>query len=283
MTFLKCFSRFLYAQGRKNNIINLSAQMSYRTLSAFIPFLMLLYNLINWFSAGINETLVFVLSKILPQSIMAYVNLAIENASTISFSLGTNLILGFFILYVSVSAMHSLITSLNRIFGQKETRGIIALWIQAILYLFLFLLIIFFTIFFYLFGEKLLSFIFNALNLSEFFAVFIILFTLLYMILVPTFIFTLIYMYAPKNHLGFFEALPGGFFVSVSWFIILFLYALFANSALDFNTFFFNLQGPFSLFFVVYLICFSLTLGGVVNLYGAEQTLLKKKSREARR
>lgn len=281
MTFLKCFSRFLYIQSRKNNIINLSAQMSYRTLSAFIPFLMLLYNFINWFSAGINETLVFVLSKILPHSIMNYVNLAMENASSISFSWGTNLILGFFILYVSVSAMHSLITSLNRIFGQEETRGIIALWIQAMLYLFLFLLIIFFTIFFYLFGEKLLAFIFSALNISEFFAVFIILFTLIYMIIVPTLIFTLVYMYAPKNHLDFFEALPGGFFVSISWFLILFLYALFANSALDFSTFFFNLQGPFSLFFVVYLISFTLTLGGVVNLYGTKQSSVKQEIREA--
>jgi membrane protein len=283
MTFIKCFSRFLYVHGRKNNIINLSAQMSYRALSAFIPILMLLYNFINWFSAGVNATLVFVLSKILPQSIMDYVDLAMENATTISFSLGTNLILGFFILYVSVSAMHSLITSLNRIFGQKETRGIVVLWIQSILYLFLFLLIIFFTVFFYLFGEKLLAFIFSALNLSEFFAVFIILFTLLYIIIVPTLIFTLIYMYAPKTHLGFFEALPGGAFVSICWFTILFLYALFANAALDFNTFFFNLQGPFSLFFVVYLICFTLTLGGVVNLYGAEQSLLKKESQEAGR
>lgn len=280
MTFLKCFSRFLYVQGRKNNIINLSAQMSYRTLSAFIPFLMLLYNFINWFSAGVNETLIFVFSQILPPSIMAYVNLAMENASTISFSWGTNLILGVFILYVSVSAMHSLITSLNRIFGQEETRGIIALWIQALLYLFLFLLIVFFAFFFYLFGEKLLAFVFSALNISEFFTVFIMLFTLIYMIIMPTLIFTLIYMYAPKNHLGFFEALPGGAFVSISWFMILFLYALFANLALDFSTFFFNLQGPFSLFFVVYLICFTLTLGGVVNLYGTKQSSVKQKNRE---
>ncbi|MBU4541843.1 MAG: YihY/virulence factor BrkB family protein [Firmicutes bacterium] len=282
MVFLKCFSRFLYVQGRKNNIINLSAQMSYRTLAAFIPFLMLLYNFINWFSASVNETLIFVLSKILPQSIMDYVNLAMENASTISFSWGTNLILGFFILYVSVSAMFSLITSLNRIFEQEETRGLIALWIQALLYLVLFLLLIFFTVFFYLFGEKLLAFIFSALNLTDFFAVFIILFTLIYMIIVPTLIFTLIYMFAPKKHLGFFEALPGGFFVSISWFIILFLYALFASSTLDINTFFFNLQGPFSLFFVVYLICFTLTLGGVTNLYAAEQSLSKKISPEGK-
>ena len=169
MTFLKCFSRFLYVQGRKNNIINLSAQMSYRTLAAFIPFLMLLSSFINWFSASVNDTFIFVLSKILPQSIMDYVNLAMENANTISFSWGTNLILGFFILYVSVSAMHSLISSLNRIFGQEENRGIVALWIQAVLYLFLFLLIIFLTVFFYLFGEKLLALIFSTLNLSEFF------------------------------------------------------------------------------------------------------------------
>ncbi|AWW27007.1 YihY/virulence factor BrkB family protein [Acetobacterium carbinolicum] len=282
MTFLKCFSRFLYVQGRKNNIINLSAQMSYRTLAAFIPFLMLLSSFINWFSASVNETFIFVLSKILPQSIMDYVNLAMENANTISFSWGTNLILGFFILYVSVSAMHSLISSLNRIFGQEENRGIVALWIQAVLYLFLFLLIIFLTVFFYLFGEKLLALIFSTLNLSEFFAVFIILFTLIYMIIVPTFIFTLIYMYAPKNHLGFFEALPGGAFVSISWFVIIFLYTLFASSPLDVNAFFFNLQGPFSLFFMVYLICFTLSLGGVVNLYGAEQSSLRQASLEVK-
>ncbi|MDK2941751.1 MAG: rane protein [Acetobacterium sp.] len=282
MTFLKCFSRFLYVQGRKNNIINLSAQMSYRTLAAFIPFLMLLSSFINWFSASVNDTFIFVLSKILPQSIMDYVNLAMENANTISFSWGTNLILGFFILYVSVSAMHSLISSLNRIFGQEENRGIVALWIQAVLYLFLFLLIIFLTVFFYLFGEKLLALIFSTLNLSEFFAVFIILFTLIYMIIVPTFIFTLIYMYAPKNHLGFFEALPGGAFVSISWFVIIFLYTLFASSPLDVNAFFFNLQGPFSLFFMVYLICFTLSLGGVVNLYGAEQSSLRQASLEVK-
>ncbi len=275
MNFIKCFSHFLYIQGRNHHIVNLSAQMSYRTLSAFIPFLMLLYSFVNWFSAGVNETLIYVFSKILPPSIMTYVNLAMENSHTLTFSLGTNLVLGCFILYVSVSAMHSLITSLNRISGQEETRGMAALWIQSILYLFLFLLLIFFTFFFYLFGEKLFFFIFNTLDLSDFFAVFIIFFTLLYTLVVPTLIFTLIYMYAPKNHLGFFEALPGGAFVCLSWTVILSLYALFDDAPLDFDRFFSNLQGPFSLFVTVYLICFSLTLGGVVNLYQAKPSKIK--------
>lgn len=269
MTRIKCFSRFLITQGKKNNIVNLSAQMSFRTLSAFIPFLMLLYNFINWFSASINKQFFEALAIVLPESIMSYVNFAMENATAYPVSSSTNLVIGFFLIYISVSAMHSLITSLNRIFGQEETRGLIALWVQSIVYLFLFLLIILLTLFFYLFGIKLFSFILGAFNLSNIFTIFITLFSLIYIIILPTLIFTLIYMFAPKNHLSFFQALPGGLFVSIGWIVILFVYGIFANATINFSTFFLNLQGPFSLFFVVYLICFTLTLGGVVNLYSS--------------
>lgn len=280
MTKIKCFSRFLITQGKKNNIVNLSAQMSFRTLSAFIPFLMLLYTFINWFSTSINKQFFAALAMILPQSIMSYVNFAMENATAYPVSSSTNLVIGFFLLYISVSAMHSLITSLNRIFGQDETRGLVALWVQSIVYLFLFLLLILFTLFFYLFGIKLFGFIFGALNLSNLFAIFITLFSLIYIVIIPTLIFTLIYMFAPKNHLSFFQALPGGLFVSIGWIVILVLYGIFANATINFSTFFLNLQGPFSLFFVVYLISFTLALGGVVNLYSSRNESIESTESE---
>lgn len=276
------FSRFLMTQGKKNNIVNLSAQMSFRILSAFIPFLMLLYNFINWFSASINQQFFAALAIVLPKSIMNYVNFAMENATAYPVSTSTNLVIGFFLLYISVSAMHSLITSLNRIFGQDETRGFAALWIQSIIYLFLFLLIIMFTLFFYLFGIKLFGFIFSALDLSNILAIFITLFSLIYIIIIPALIFTLIYMFAPKNHLSFSNAFPGGLFVSIGWIVILFLYGIFAEATINFKTFFLNLQGPFSLFFVVYLISFTLTLGGVVNLYSSQNEPAKITESEER-
>jgi membrane protein len=281
MKFLIRFCRFLITQGKQNNIMNLSAQIAYRMLSAFIPFLMLLYNFVNWFSAGVNETIVFFLSRILPPSMMAYVNLAIENASAVSFSWGTNLILLFFALYVSVSAMHALIIALNRIFGQAETRGTVTLWLQAVIYLFLFLIIIFLTFFFYLFGEKLFFVIADVFDLSGLFILLTTLFSLIYVLMVPTLIFTLIYMFAPKNRLSFLVALPGGIFVSTGWSVILTLYGIYANSALDLGNFFFNLQGPFSLFFSVYLIALTLTAGGLVSLYAASRTTLNKGGKES--
>jgi len=271
MAFIKRFSRFLIAEGKRNNIIILSAQMSYQALLAFIPFMMLLYNFLNWISSEMNDKFMTALSQFLPDSILDYFHTAAENTAITPISTGSNLLIGFFILYVSISAMFSLITSLNRIFGQGETRGIPGLLIQAILYLLLFLGMILFTIIFYALGENILYLIFNLLNLSQIFTVFLTVFGILYIAVITTLIFTLIYMFAPKNHLSFFEALPGGLFVSIGWMTLLFIYNIVAKPFLNLTTFFNDIQGPFSLCILIFMICFTLTLGGVINLYSIDK------------
>ncbi|KNZ40281.1 YihY/virulence factor BrkB family protein [Acetobacterium bakii] len=274
MVFIKNFTRFLFTEGKKNNIINLSAQMSYQALLAFIPFMMLLYNFLNWISSELNDKFMTTLSNFLPDSILDYFYTAAENTINTPISTGSNLLIGFFILTVSISAMFSLLNSLNRIFGQKETRGIPGLLVQAILYLFLFLVMILFTIVFYAFGETILHYLFNLLNLSQAFTVFLTAFGILYVGVVTTLIFTLIYMFAPKQRLDFFEALPGGLFVSIGWIALLFIYNLIAKPFLNLTTFFDNIQGPFSLCILIFMICFTLALGGVINLY----TITKKQN-----
>jgi len=271
MVFIKNFTRFLFTEGKKNNIINLSAQMSYQALLAFIPFMMLLYNFLNWISSEINVKFMTAFSRFLPDSILDYFQTAAENTINTPISTGSNLLIGFFILTVSISAMFSLLTSLNRIFGQKESRGIPGLLVQAILYLFLFLIMILFTIVFYAFGENILYLILNLLNFSQAFTVFLTAFGILYIGIVTTLIFTLIYMFAPKHRLDFFEALPGGLFVSIGWMSLLFIYNLVAKPFLNITAFFSNIQGPFSLCILIFMICFTLALGGVINLYSIDK------------
>ena len=271
MTFINRFSRFLFTQGKKNHIINLSAQMSYQALLAFIPFMMLVYNFLNWISTEMNGKFMAALSNFLPASVLDYFHTAAENTINTPISTGSNLLIGFFILFVSISAMFSLIISLNRIFGQEETRSIPGLIVQAILYLLLFLVMILFTIIFYALGENTLYHIFNLFNLSQIFTVFLTAFGILYVGVITTLIFTLIYKFAPKNHLSFFEALPGGLFVSIGWMSLLFIYNIVAKPFLNLTTFFNNVQGPFFLCIFIYTICFTLTLGGVINLYSIDK------------
>ncbi|MGL4607519.1 MAG: YihY/virulence factor BrkB family protein [Eubacteriaceae bacterium] len=276
-TRIKEFTYFMFKKSQDHHVVNLSAQMSYRLLLAFIPFFMLLYNLIHWFYSELSHSNLDFLSNILPKIFIDYISAAQINAQNTPISLGSNLLIGFFILYVSIAAMHSLIHALNRIFGQEETRGFFALWFQSFLYLFLFIFVIFLTILFYFLGENIITFVFSILHIPLAFFPILEIFTFIYLLGTVAIVFTLIYQYSPKVHLKFFEALPGGLFVALGWMLLFFIYQSFVNSFLDFTHYLKDLQGPFSLCALIFLISLIITLGAIVNLYVIKKN--KKKER----
>ncbi len=267
MIKVKDFFSFLYTQSRDSNIVNLSAQMSYRILTAFIPLLMLFFNFTKWFSRNLDTAFLGEFEWIIPNSILEYLDIAKRQSADISFSASSNIVISFVALYISVSAMHALVVSLNRIFERRDQRQGITLWLQAIVYLILFLIILLLIFFIYIVGEYLLSFIFNCFQLSESLSYFLGIFSFIYLLVVASIIFTLIYMFAPKKPLTLAASLPGGIFVSFCWVLIFIVYWFFVSANLDFSNFFFQIQGPFSLLISVYLIAFTLNLGAVVNLY----------------
>ena len=263
----KNFFSFLFVQSRDSNIVNLSAQMSYRLITAFIPLFMLIYNFINWLLQNLNLDFLDTFDWILPDSFLNYLNIAKEQSADISFSLNSNLIISFVALYISVSAMYAVIRSLNRIFEDRDQRAGIALWVQALIYLFLFLIIIALILFIYAVGEYILDFLFSWFQLPESASFFLGIFTVVFLLGVTSIIFMLIYMFAPKKPLKVIASLPGGIFVSFFWVTLFIVYWFFLSANLDFTNFFFQLQGPFLLLIGVYLIAFTLNLGAVVNLY----------------
>ncbi len=155
MKTVRDFFGFLFVEAKKNNIVNLSAQMAYRVLFGFIPLLMLVYYFLNQVSSELNETMLVGLSKILPPEIMKYIISSMQNPFDTTTSPWTNVVFGIFILYVSVSAMHALIDAFNRILGQEETRGLLALWGHSAVYLLLFVVLVLLTLVLYVFGEHL--------------------------------------------------------------------------------------------------------------------------------
>ncbi|WKY44332.1 YhjD/YihY/BrkB family envelope integrity protein [Eubacteriaceae bacterium ES2] len=267
MLRLKEFSLFILTHSKESNIINLSAQMAYRILMAFIPFLMLLYNFINIFSQKVNTTLYTDFTFLFPESFLNYFQFAQENTAKVVNSSSSNWIILFFILTVSVSASYSLINILNRIFKDYEKRELIALWIQAIVYFLLFLAIILLMLIMYLVGEYVIYYLTLWFHLSSMSAILFNLFTIVYFFVVSSIILTLIYMFAPKKRLHLNHSYPGAVFVSFFWVILFMIYRFFVHSNVDFTNFFTDLQGPFVLLFEVYLLAFILNLGAVVNMY----------------
>ena len=59
---------YFFVKNHKKNysILTLAAQLSYRVLLAFIPFIMLIYNFFSWFAQGLNDQVLESLKVLFP-------------------------------------------------------------------------------------------------------------------------------------------------------------------------------------------------------------------------
>ena len=74
---------YFFVKNHKKNysILNLAAQLSYRVLLAFIPFIMLIYNFFSWFAQGLNDQVLESLKVLFPGFLDEMFNTAAANAA----------------------------------------------------------------------------------------------------------------------------------------------------------------------------------------------------------
>ena len=264
---------YFFVKNHKKNysILNLAAQLSYRVLLAFIPFIMLIYNFFSWFAQGLNDQVLESLKVLFPGFLDEMFNTAAANAAGPQTSHWANIVFGFFILYASVCAVRSLILTINKVMLIPEKRNYFLVWGLAVLYLVILVILILVVFYLYIFTQKISTSFFEYMNLSDIFIKFWQGFTLIYISAIIALLVTAIYMYTPSVRMSIFFALPGGVFVSLGWLSIIGLYEAFIKNHLQIESLFSSLEGPFSLIIVVYVFCIILTFGCVVNLF-----LLKK-------
>lgn len=272
MKLLHQFYNFVVQQQKQYSILNLAAQLSYRILLAFIPFIMLIYNLINWLTKDLDNRILESLHMIFPDFLDDLLTTATTNASGPQTSLWANIVFSFFVVYAAVCASRSVLLIMNKILLIPEKRNYFFVWGVAILYLIIFIFLIAAIFYIYIFTQKISTLFFEVIDLSAIFIKFWTIFTLIYICAITALLGTAIYMFTPSKKLSLFQALPGGIFVSLGWLSIVALYELFASVRLQNNSLFLTIKGPFSLIVVIYIFCIILTFGGVINLFLMKNT-----------
>ncbi|MDO4288409.1 MAG: YhjD/YihY/BrkB family envelope integrity protein [Eubacterium sp.] len=269
---LKNFIVFFKDNWNDYNIINLAAQLSYRILLAFIPFIMLLYNFLSLIKPSLNTYLLNQAQGFLPQFFTAFFDTAKSGASGPQTSLWANLTFVFFMLFASVSAMRALILIINKAMHCKPPHPNVFLawarsWFSALIYLILLLLAASITGALYPLTQTLATATFDAMNLSDWFIAIWRAFTLFYILTIVTLIFTAIYSLAPYPHLRFFEALPGGLTVTASLLLIWGLYRIGLRLPVTFEGINRFLQAPFILIVSIFVLSIITCLGCIVNAF----------------
>ena len=268
----KQFVLFFRENWDDHNIINLAAQLSYRILLAFIPFIMLIYNFLTLMRSSINITLLEQAKEFLPEFLTAFFETAQSGASGPQTSLWANLTFMFFMLFASVTAMRSLILVINKAMHCDPPHpNVIYAWLRswfsALLYLTLLLFVVFFTGIFYTLTQTIAIESFDLMNLSQWFIATWKAFTLLYIFAIITLIFTAIYSLAPYPHLRFMDALPGALAASSLILIIWELYRIFLHIPFTFKGLSQTLQAPFTLIITIFVLSIITCFGCIVNAF----------------
>lgn len=209
------------------HIPQLAANTGYFIVLSVFPALLLMLSGLRYTGLSVDD-LLELLEGVLPQAMMGTARELIlsvyDNAS--GAVAGVSALTA---LWSSSRGIYGLLTGLNVIYGATEDRGYFYTRSISILYTFLFEIVILLTLLLHVFGNTLVEFI-RSLQVPAMTVVMDFLdLRLLFLLVLQSLLFTLMFMFLPNRRNGFWESLPGGLLASVGWLLFSNLYSVYVT------------------------------------------------------
>lgn len=242
-----------------------AGQTSFFLMLSFLPFLLFCFCLLHLTPLTQNEFEAF-LFLFVPKNFRSMLHSFLTDV----YSQGNTGILSATVitaLYLSSKAFYALIQGLNSMYHAKETRNFFILRGFSILYSLFFAVLVIVTLGFFVFGNRIfnqfldllpfhLDLLKNIFQLRGFFG-----FPLL------LFLFILFYRTLPNCKYKFRQLVPGAAFVTVSWLLFSFFYAIYIDNFSNYATFYGAMTAIALLMVWLYTCIYFLFLGGIMNYF----------------
>ena len=199
------------------NIPIYAANASFFIVLAVFPALVLLLSLLRYTDLSV-ENLIRSLQGVIPQALMEMVR---QQILTVNDKSGGTLvgISAVTALWSAGKGIYGVMKGLNAVYGIRESRGYFRIRLISMAYTFVFLLVLMLTLVLHVFGDIFLGWmrygnsplfrlLARALDLR---------FVLL--LVLQSFVFTLMFMVLPSENNGFWESIPGGLLASAGWLV----------------------------------------------------------------
>ena len=209
------------------HIPQLAANTGYFIVLSVFPALLLVLSALSYTGLTV-ENLLEMLEGVLPQALMGTARQLIlsvyKNAS--GAVAGVSALTA---IWSSSRGVYGLLTGLNAIYGVSEDRGYLYTRFISVLYTFALEAVILLTLVLHVFGNSLLKFI-RSLNLPAMTVRMDILdLRFVFLLLVQSLLFTLMFMILPNRRNRFWESLPGGLLASIGWLLFSNLYSAYVT------------------------------------------------------
>ena len=260
-----------------SEISSKAAEMSFYLLLSFFPFLIFTISSIVYIPVIHLKKYITLLENLMPNSAFNVISILIDSAidnRSISF-----LIMSFVLtLWTSSRGIKALIRGTNKSFRVTETRSFIKISFIGFLFTIILILLIFSSMIFLVYGEKIGYFIFKLIGLNN---IFIKVWNIIrYSVGITTVIIILVslYKYTPNKKVSIREVVPGSIVATFAWLLISFVYSLYANNFSNYEVIYGSIAGIIVLMTWLYLSSWALFIGSEVN---AKLYFRRKKSRNA--
>lgn len=263
---IKKFILNLIERIRDHDLMTLASSLSYYFLSAAIPMLLVLSNLVTKYMKG-NEDVVIDYIKLLPNSIrgviMVLVKSIIDSSSVSTISTITLI----FALWSASKGVSKIILAINVAYGLEDDHSLIKNKIFGFLYTFVLIFILIFIFLLRIYSKAIFNLIDDILKLvnSDFsineFSWLVKLVSGIIPPLILIFGLGLLYKFAPYNNsikISFKDALVGSISTGIMITITSFAYSFFLNNLSNMSVIYGALAGIIA--FLVWMLLFSLTI-----------------------
>ena len=209
------------------HIPQLAANTGYFIVLSVFPALLLVLSGLRYTALSL-EDLLELMASVLPQTVMGTVRGLIHSV----YRNASGTVAGLSALTALWSAsrgIYGLLTGLNAIYGVAEDRGYFFTRAISVLYTFAFEVVILLTLVLQVFGNTIVSFLHGIRHPAIQLVMNLLDLRLLFLMVLQTLLFTLMFMALPNRRNRFWESLPGGLLCSIGWMVFSNLYSIYVT------------------------------------------------------
>lgn len=246
----------------KHHVNEYSIQCAYYVILSFIPFLILLFSLIQFTSIG-KEAIYFLVADLIPGNISGFVEGIVKEASFKS--IGTLSISVIFLLWSAGKGFFALCKGFHYIYETPKEYNYWFLKLKSIICIIIFIVMIVVALLLVTFGRTIVNFLQNKyMGLSTTINLLLNL-RAVWQILILFITFWLMYKFVPNHKVKFRTQIPGAAFAAIGWYVLSWGFSIYLNVFKNFSVIYGSLTSIMLLMIWVYWCMYILLLGAEIN------------------
>lgn len=249
-------------QLKKHHVNEYAIQCAYYVILSFIPFLILLFSLIQFTTIG-KDTIFFWIKDIFPGNISGFIEGIIKEASFKS--VGTLSISIVFTIWSAGRGFFALCKGFDSIYETPKEYNYWFLKLKSMVCILIFIVMIIVVLLLVTFGRTIVDFLQNRfMGLSTTLNI-ILKLRALWQFLILFAVFLLMYKFVPKHKVKLKEQIPGAVFSAISWYALSFAFSVYLDVFKNFSVIYGSLTSIMLLMIWVYWCMYILLLGAEIN------------------